>query len=283
MRWLLAARQVRRLGGGTASTTSTGTLPPSGTPYQTFNRAAKVTSTLGGRAVQVNNTNGVLTATDVTGTVTHDTGAVSLNDTKYTLNDPDGPSNTGLISDGTVSAQLDPFPSTYSYVTIYKNVDYTAGGIAYNANGVAGIITKSTDVPTAGTASYGGTALGIHVAGTTETNLRGNSSVSAYFGAVNVTMNGFNATNSVGGSVTTPITEITVTGASIVGNAFDGGTVAAKNGTTAIVTGGTSAQFSGDNFGRAAVRCFRPFYWPGAFWPCLLGPQQVSPITRFLR
>lgn len=232
---------------GDTATSSTGgdTETPS---YETLDSDAATTSTLGGVAWRLNESTGVLDLQTVSGTTTHDTGATTVTDGTYTLTDPDGLDENGVLTDGeveleTVAAVLE----TYEYVTVYA-LEYTSGGTPYSSTGVGGVITSASDVPTTGSATYTGAA-GASVV-TPGQNLvleDGTSRVSADFaaGEVDVTLDYSN-------NLAAPIDMIEVTDMAISGNGFSGGTVAVTN-------GGTAVTFTGANTETAAQGAFFGF------------------------
>ena len=239
-------------GGGTAPPSTDGTETPS---YETLDSDAATTSTLGGVALRLNESTGVLDLQTVSGTTTHDTGATTVTDGTYTLTDPDGLDENGVLTDGeveleTVAAVLE----TYEYVTVYA-LEYTSGGTPYSSTGVGGVITSASDVPTTGSATYTGAA-GASVATPGQIFILGGTSrVSADFaaGTVDATMTGFTATDfDTGNAVTAPIDMIAVTDMAISGNGFSGGTVAVTN-------GGTAVTFTGANTETAAQGAFFGF------------------------
>lgn len=240
-------------GGGT----TTNPPPIIGTPtYETLNSTAAKTSTLAGTAIQSNNTTGAVTRVDTTGSLTHDTGAMTVNDGTYTLTDADGFDGAGVLNDGAggtlTSDGTQGFSGTYDYVAAYEQ-NYTSGGTGYSSVGIGGVATSAGDVPTAGSATYTGEAAGQIVTATTGTDLNsGTSTVTADFanGTVDVTMTGFSAVNQATGAATVaPIDTITATGMTIAGNAFSGGTITTSNGGAAVdVTGASTTKSAGGNF-----------------------------------
>ena len=233
-------------GGGT-------TTAPS---YEALSSTASSTSTLAGSAIRSNGTTGTLDVTTASGTLMHDTGATTVSDGTYILADADGISG-GVLTDGSstlISNGSQGFNVTYEYVQAY-NQTYTSGGVTYDSNGVYGIVTTASDVPSSGTATYTGEARGVVVTGAQGFDLNnGTSIVNANFGAgtVDVTMNGFSATSqAIGAAATAPIDTISATGMTISGNGFSGGTMTTANGGAVIsVTGpNTSVAGQGHFFG----------------------------------
>lgn len=155
---------------GPAATGPTAGGPSSHTPqnYETLTSTAATTSVLGGSAILARvdmSTEALLgaTAAATTGSTTHSTGSITLNDGTYLFIDADGPDALGGLADGqgaTGELGTQTFLTdlgTYDYVTPYR-VSYMSGGERIVSVGVAGMITESSDMPIAGSASYSGAA-----------------------------------------------------------------------------------------------------------------------------
>lgn len=248
-------------GGGGSSPSNPGggsttpTTPPS---YESLSSTASKTSTLGGVALRSNTTTGTMGLVTTSGSVTHNTGATTIADGTYTLNDPNGFDASGNLSDGSSTVTPGTMTGSYDYVTVYEQ-SYTSGGTTYDSAGIGGIVTSASDVPTSGTANYTGEAEAFVVTATQGFDLLdGKSTVAANFGAgtVNVTMNGFTAEDAATGNPTTaPIDTISVTGMAIAGNGFSGGTIATTNAGSAVnLTGAnTTSAAQGAFFGYDAA------------------------------
>lgn len=244
------------VGGGGGGTTP----PPGPTPsYETLDSTADATSTLGGVALRSTNTDFDLVAT--TGSLTHDTGETTLSDGSGSLTDPDGLDANGQLTDGGSTVTVDDgqlFTGSYEYVRAYQQ-SYSSGGTNFDATGIDGIVTDAGDVPTSGTATYSGEAIGVVIAGNEGYDLEnGSSTVTADFGAgtVDATMTGFTARDhATGNTATAPIDTIAATGMTIAGNGFSGGTVTTTNSGTAVnVTGAnTTTAAQGAFFGYDAA------------------------------
>ena len=227
------------------------TPTPTPTPtYETLTSTASSTSPLAGSAIRSNGTTGTLDVTTTSGTLTHNTGATTVSDGTYSLTDADGISG-GVLTDGSstlTSNGSQGFTGTYEYVRAY-NQTYISGGVTYDSNGVNGIVTSSTDVPTTGSATYTGEARGVVVTGVQGFDLNnGTSTVNADFGSgtVNATMTGFSATNqATGAAATAPIDTISATGMTISGNGFSGGTITTSNGGVVTSVTGTNTTTAG--------------------------------------
>lgn len=240
--------------------------------YETLASTAPKTSTLGGFLTRApaNVLNGSETVR-VAGTLNHATGALTLQDDKYTFTDPDGIDANGVAEDG-AGARFEAFDTaSYEYVTAYTG-QYTSGGTTYDVDGVVGIMTEAADMPNTGRATYTGIASAGVNDYTQDSYGTGNrafalqngvSTVNADFaaGTVDVTMNNFTAREFTGipgnefvdASATTPVDTIRVTGMTIAGNSFTGGTlVTERNGAAVNITGpNTITQSAGGFFGQS--------------------------------
>ena len=163
--WLPALLAVSTVA---ACTTGTGFTAgaPSTHAAQTYEATTSTaaSSTLGGAVIRSSfdfatgaSARGLAT---VTGSLTHNTGRLELNNGLYLFVDPDGPDVNDLIAPvgaatgGTVGLRI---TGTYQYVIPYE-LSYSVGGVSYSTEGVAGIITAPTDMPSAGSARYTGEA-----------------------------------------------------------------------------------------------------------------------------
>ncbi|MEE9453894.1 MAG: transferrin-binding protein-like solute binding protein [Paracoccaceae bacterium] len=198
--------------------------------YETILDTTDVTSTLAGVTRRIKpGVGGYTEVAHVSGTLKHDTRAVSLSD------------SDGLtVLSGTVSDLQTGVPSnTYEYVTKYFNW-YSNNGDSYQMYGVIGIVTATADIPTAGTATYTGEANGTLRNNFTHQNLdNGTSTVTANFqsGKVNVVMTGFDP------ELNTVVDRVTVTGMDINSNGFSGGVLLTSlNGTEIDIIGANSTE-----------------------------------------
>ena len=241
-------------GGAAPSTTST---PNSTSPsYETISSTSTSTSTVKGTAVRSNGTSGALDLTKTSGSLTHNTGAISLNDGNYLFTDNDGFSG-GSMTDGNASLTSDGkqgFSGTYDYVRPYSQT-YSSGGVSYTSQGVYGVVTSSNDIPTGGSAQYTGEATGVLVTGAAGYDLNnGRATVTVDFnaGQVDVVLDNFSASDqSTGLAATAPVDSITISGMTISGNEFNGGTVITNaNGSTVDITGtNTTSDANGYFYG----------------------------------
>lgn len=221
-------------GGGTTTNPPPIVTTPS---YETLSSTAAKTSTLAGTAIQTNNISNAVTRVDISGSLTHNTGAMSVNGGTLTPNGTQG------------------FTGTYDYVTVYEQ-NYRSDGINYTYQGIVGVVTSAGDVPgikSGKSATYTGEATGQIVTRTTGFDLNsGTSTVIADFnsGTVDVTMTDFTAVyQGTGNAPPVPIDTIRATGMTITGNAFSGGTLATTNaGSTVNLTGTNTTNSAGGNF-----------------------------------
>ena len=209
--------------------------------YQTFSSGAAASSTLSGAALLETATSRETRA--VSGTYNHATNGLTLSDGTYTLVDSDGPNAAGNYTDGNASHRA--FVNTtgnYEYVRVYIQ-SYNSGGTPHDVTGYYGIATRPGDVPTAGSATYTGNSFGVIANSTVDQVFQGSSTVSADFGAgtVDVTMTGFTATdNATSAPVAPAVDTIAMTGMSVSGNSFSGGTLS-------TTTGGAPVDLTGTN------------------------------------
>jgi hypothetical protein len=216
--------------------------------YRAFSNTDDATSTLGGVAIKLRNDSDTVTLSTSSGTYQHSTGATVLDDGTYELVDEDGYAFDTLLTDGIsvlVSTPTQGFSTNYSYARVYTQ-GYLVGTTAYNATGVYGIVTSSADIPGSGSATYTGDAAGEYSNGTDEFDLEGGSStLTANFGTgtVDVAMDGFTAVSeTTGDDEDVGFNEVTITGMSISGNQFSGGTIATLEDGTEVLIVGTTTQ-----------------------------------------
>ena len=134
--------------------------------YETLTSTAAVTSALEGSEIQLEYVGGIFSGRNVrpsTGSMTHDTGRLEIDDGTYLFVDADGADASGSIVSGTDVGslyQLDKSASAhvYDYVTIVGLDSYGSGTNTYASYGVLGVVTNAADLPIAGSASYTGDA-----------------------------------------------------------------------------------------------------------------------------
>lgn len=134
-------------GGSSSSNEAVTAAVPS---YQTLSSTNAGTSALGGATVAVDTTTGALINRTVSGEITHNTDARTINDGVVNMVDTDG-SGPGMpyYTDGTAEMYLQQALGSYDYEYInFATLIYPSNGKTYNAVGVIGIITRAEDMPT---------------------------------------------------------------------------------------------------------------------------------------
>jgi len=242
---------------GGAPSQDTGTDPVVAPSYETLNSTKDVTSILGGTATQYNRTQKTVKLVTITGTLEHGTGEtrIDVDNGAYVFVDLDGPEAvTGALSDGSATFEVYPASVNYQYAVMY-DMKHSVSGDEYFSVGIGGIITSASDIPTAATAIYTGAAAAqVYTNSLTEAVRlsNGTSTVNVDFSGktVDVTMTNFTPIAYVTGApLVSPIDTITITGMTISGNAFSGGTLTTTNGGATVEIGGSDAVFgAGGNF-----------------------------------
>ncbi|MEE9454403.1 MAG: transferrin-binding protein-like solute binding protein [Paracoccaceae bacterium] len=191
---------------------------------------------------------------NASGELVHNTGhtTVDIGEGYYVLVDPDGINpDTDIIQDGDFAdgsgAEMlgdTTFSDGYEYVYAFQ-LRHKVNDVAHTARAVGGIVTHADHIPSAGSATYTGNAKGTIYNGTVFQQFGANatSSVDVNFeaGSVDVEMTNFEAAPDL-------VDTITITGMSLTGNTFSGGTVGAMNGGVAVdITGANAATFAGGN------------------------------------
>lgn len=227
---------------------STSTSDANASTYQTLSSTATATSELGGVALQFRENPDTTTLSSSSGALNHGTGATRINDGKYDLVDPDGIAAGGLLSDGIsalISTPAQGFTNNYDYARVY-NQGYISQGVPYSVTGIYGIVTRTGDMPSSGSATYRGEADGSYTDGTTTYDLDGGtSSVTANFSsrAVTVRMEGFNAVNrSSGAAANVGFDAVQISNMTISGNSYTGGTINTQSGSSNVSVVGTRLQ-----------------------------------------
>ena len=196
--------------------------------YETLQSTAAVTTPLTGMGFY--NTDQVQIPYPIrtlNGTITHDTGAITLEDA---LVDSDGPDGSGVLAGdnpppGMFHSGTFIVPTGYSSLALSSYL--LSGGFVVAQDGVTGIATASADIPGSGSTTYSGTASGTGPNGAW-TNAPG--TITANFGAGTVAAT---TTGVVGGVTST----VAVNGMTISGSAFDGGTAT-------VTVGGVAGDYS---------------------------------------
>lgn len=246
-------------GCGGGGTTPDDPPPVLANDYETIYSEAATTSNLAGAGFGIPQTGqeaNAISLLTVSGSVQHDAGPLSLDDGQYaftgTMNyiDPDNPDQGVYFSDGNSGVFfLSAFDgATFDYVMRYSG-EYQFGGTTHSAEGVIGIVTADGDMPTGGSANYTGVAFGsgATVSGGSFELLSGDASASVDFsaGMLSLIADGFS-------DIGAPVDEVQVTGATIDGASFGGGTVFLLNeGSSAdgILGANIQSQVGGGFFG----------------------------------
>lgn len=219
--------------------------------YQTLASTEAITSTLGGTTIQTRGSATTISEVkEVSGSLRHDTGRTVISDGTYTLTDSDGFDSNGLLTDGfsaLISTPVQGFTGSYDYVRAY-NQAYVSNFTAYETQGVVGVVTQSSDIPTSGSATYNGEAIAKITGTPTSYDLNsGASTINVDFASAttSVTMTNFTATNkATGASATAPIDTIAMTDMAISGNQFSGGTLSTTLATVDVDLTGTNTSTS---------------------------------------
>lgn len=233
--------------------------PPPAGEYETIYSEAATSSSLGGVGLGIPRTGqeaNEIPLLTVGGSVRHDVGPLSLDDSQYAFTgtmyyvDPDDPEQGVYFSDGNGGVfLLSTFDgATFDYVLRY-NGEYRIGSATHSAEGVIGIVTADGDMPSGGTATYAGVAVGsgATVSGGSFELLSGNAAALVDFdgGTLSLLADGF-------ADIGAPVDEVRVTGAIIDGAIFGGGAASLWNdGASAegILGANVQSQFGGGFYG----------------------------------
>lgn len=228
--------------------------------YEPFNSTATKTSTLSGTALQIGGATFGRKLINVSGSVTHDSGKISVKDSTYTLTDSDGADANKVISDGTSSLTYSAdFAGDYKFASAYFQT-YKDGSNFYDVNGIIGVATDVSDIPSANSVTYTGDAQAIVITSTTGHDLKtGKSEIIANFATakVNVTLNGFTSIDQTSGLTDfAPIDEIKISNMSISGNQFSNGSISTNlSGISVDLVGSNSSSTAqGSFFGYDATK-----------------------------
>lgn len=235
--------------------------------YEETSSVAASTSTLGGSAIRIATAPGSdamasLDSVATTGSVTHDTGRIELDDGTYLFIDADGFTPTGALDDGAgaTGARIDTglgavFTGSYAYVIPYS-FDYL-DGMVHTSVGAAGMVTASSDMPSDGSAVYTGESAllaGLTAGAGLYNYANGESTVTVDFGAgtVDVLMGAFAEVNSGGvivAAADAPLDQVHGTGLLISGAHFTGGNwVTLKDGVVVDAVGAGAVITSNGTF-----------------------------------
>lgn len=203
-------------------------VEPDAGDYENFDADTTATSDLGGVGLR----NGEAGGTEVvgaSGSLNHLTGGFSYNDGNYTFSSASGFSS-GTATDGasgTVNDTSGNYAGIYDYV-VPVTVSYTSGGSNYTSSGFIGVATAAENIPVSGTATYFGDATGTAISGDDFYELtNGNSQVAVNFATenVNVLLNSFTVTDGEDPATFTGLDSVNITGMTISGNTFTGGSL----------------------------------------------------------
>lgn len=223
-------------------------------PFSSAYNNGETDNVLGGVSVRSSGANGELQLLTLSGSKNRNTRATTVSDGTYILVDGDGFDQSHKITDGeaslSLSANAPNFTSSRSFAQTYF-----INGITFDSVGVIGVVTGAGGMPTAGTATYRGQSELLAFSTEAGISMKGQSTIVANFGdagRVNVTLNGFIATDLVTGARTTsPVDVVNVNDMVISGNSFSGGTITTIQGNAVVsLTGAnTTAAASGAFFG----------------------------------
>lgn len=233
--------------GSSDTPTPTAMPTPTATPsYLSFTEKGTKISSLGGVTTNTLAISDGEFISSVTGSIDHETGAVTVDDGYNSLTDSDGFSDDGELTDGVylirTNNSVSGYSGTYEYV---KRADslFVDSGKVHAVTGVFGIETSSNDMPKSAKATYTGEADGVF--DTTLLN-NGKSYVSADFGAgtVDVILSDFTAEKN-GAKVSSPIDTIVANDMRIVGNRFYNRDISVTKNGVSVDLGGSSTTSEG--------------------------------------
>ncbi len=232
--------------------------------YETMASTAAVTSALGGSGFQLEYVGGIYAGRNVrssTGSLTHDTGRLEIDDGTYLFVDADGVDGSGNTSDGSATGSFYNLNTSasahvYDYVTM-ETLVYGSGTNTYDRTGVLGIVTNAADLPVDGSATYTGDATlssRALTAGSSTPRIsvgRAVSTVNVDFaaGLVDIDISNFQRYTENGRSVSAAsalIDQVTGTGMVINGAHFTGGAWVTFKGGVAVDLVGASATTTSD-------------------------------------
>ncbi|MEM8980103.1 MAG: hypothetical protein AAGD04_11510 [Pseudomonadota bacterium] len=284
----IAALTLSACGGGGGGTVDTSTQnpptnPPTTTPttpdpgvasYETFSSTESVTSTLDGVALLVAQNAANPVVVTGTGSLTHNTGATTIDLTQVSFTDADGLAGGTTLSNGPGTAlTLTGLSTGLDYVQVYDGSITSSTNQQFTVDAaIVGIVTDPADITTTNTVTYAGgaEALLIVTSGQSAVLQDGTSSVSVNFNtnAVNVALDNFTARDpNTGGLVTAPLTDIRIANMTLSGARFSGGTLQLlQNGATVDLLGtNSSTSAAGAVFGLDSTNQDRPDELGGVF------------------
>ena len=245
-------------GGGDGYTVITTKTPLSTTlarnpsqTYTTLANTADTRSSLVTDQISTNGTSGEQTVISTSGLLDNKNKAfIMLSEGGYSFSSTGaGLSTTGASSganNGSIIANTD-LSSGYQYLMVYQSTTFN-DGTPFNAQGILGVATGANDIPDQGVAQYAGGAelLVVTENGGSTVLENGSSVMAADFGSMTaeLRLDDFTAQDGSGNAVSNaPMTAMEVTGISISGNSFSGGTITTYSGNTPVdVTGSNTTE-----------------------------------------
>lgn len=217
--------------------------------YNDFDVVDPVTSQLSGKSfngTDIENI-GPTNVGDVTGTLQHDTRATTINAVGGLLSDANGADQNGeLVGDNnTASFSVTGTLGDNRYSGTYSSVrpfDVYAGGMGFGSGsgGFIGMATDPSDMPSAGTATFTGEAVGSTSA--TDEWVGAPATVTAYFDNARVDVTTQNTANGITES-------ISVNNMTISGNELSGGTLSATHNGVVVDASSFGARAEGQFYG----------------------------------
>ncbi len=204
-------------GGGGGNPADPTDNPPQ---YQKLNSTADTTSILAGAAFLSDNT-GALSVAPQSGTVNHATQEIDTG-------------HQGQID-------LIELDGDYDYTILYSQ-NFSENNLNYDATGVGGIVTKSSDMPSTGTLSFTGDSLAILTTANANYEMTGQSAIIVDLGNARVSARMDSFSNINGSNDPAPIDRITIDDMMISGNSFSGGTLSTTYGGSAVDVTGANTQ-----------------------------------------
>lgn len=197
--------------------------------YELLSSTANKTSYLTGVAELSNNNNAGLKLATIIGELKHKSGALSLNNGDYTLNDTDGPNSGGSLTDGNSSLTFkNNFKGEYKYTKTYQQT-FKSGANIVNVSGILGISTGEADIKRSQNAIFKGEVEAVLTTSTKGLDLYSDKLVlNADFSTskVDISIDNFKAKDQITGQdVDAPLYRLGITDMKISGNGFSGGTL----------------------------------------------------------
>ncbi len=229
-------------------------------PYEAMNSGAATTSPLGGVAISsaVSSVGSSSSLVSMSGSITHNTGRIELNDGTYVFVDADGVGANNQIVDGSGVTGSMYMNTTFSYVVPFSTNRSVGGGNYIFNSGYVGIVTDPQDIPSAGGAQYNGESYLNYTpnSGNAISYRNGASSMTVDFaaGTADITLGQYGQV--VSGTASSPVSnppfdEMKGAGVVLSGSTLSGGNwQTLKDGAAVSVVGtGQNATASGAFFG----------------------------------